>query len=164
MQKGILREHVSVLLFDVAGQRYGVEASAVREIVRAVQPTRLPSAPGVVLGLINVRGELAPLIDLRARFGLAPAPLSPSEAFVLVWSGRRLVAFRADQVHALINVARDDIEPLAARVPHARFTESAVRLPDGVLLLCDVERFLDEAERATLAEALRAAPPDEASP
>ena len=164
MQKGTLREHVLVLLFDVAGERYGVETSVVREIVRAVQPTRLPSAPGVVLGLINMRGELVPVIDLRARFGVPPVPLSPAEAFVLVWSGRRVVALRADQVHALIKVARDDIHQLATAVPHAHFTESAVRLADGVLLLCDVERFLDEAEQATLREALSAPGVDEALP
>jgi purine-binding chemotaxis protein CheW len=164
MQKGIVREHVTVLVFEVAEDRYGVEASAVQEIVRAVQAMRLPSAPAVVRGVINVRGEIVPLIDLRVRFGLPAAPLSSSEVFVLASSGRRLVAFRADRAQALIKVARDDIAQLSEAVPHARYAAGAAKLPDGVLLLCDLESFLDEAERTTLTEALVARAQAEVAP
>jgi purine-binding chemotaxis protein CheW len=152
-----------VLVFEVAGHRYGVEAGLVHEIVRAVRPARLPAAPAVVLGVINVRGTPAPLIDLRARFGLPASPLAPSDVFVLMQLGPRLVAFRADRAHALVKVPRDDIAQLRDAVPRARFAESTVMLPDGVLLICDVARFLDDAEQRTLDGALSALAASEAS-
>ena len=128
----------------------------VREIVRAVWPARLPSAPAVIAGIINVRGTVVPLVDLRARFGFAPRELSPSEVFVLVPSGARLLAFRADRVLSIERVAKERIAPMASTVPRAAYAAGTAVLPDGVLLLCDIELFLDEAERATLAGALSA--------
>lgn len=147
-------EHLSLLVFEIDGHRYGVETSRVREIVRAVWPARLPSAPAVIAGIINVRGAVVPLVDLRARFGFAPRPLSPSEVFVLVPSQARLLAFRADRVLAIERVARARIAPMTSTVPRAAYAAGTAVLPDGVLLLCDIELFLDEAERATLAGAL----------
>jgi len=149
-------EHVSVLVFEIAGHRYGIESARVQEIVRAVEPARLPRAPAVIAGVINVRGHVVPLVDLRARFGLAPAPLRPSEVFVLIPSGARLLAFRADRALALARVDRAGIAPMTTTVPRASYAAGTAVLPDGVLLLCDIELFLDEAERATLDGALRA--------
>src|SRR5689334_23103108 len=101
MQAASTREQLVVLVFEVMGHRYGVPTSVVREVLRAVQPARLPGAPAVVMGVINVRGQLAALVDLRARFGLPPAPLAASDVFVLCEPAGRLVAFRADRTEGL---------------------------------------------------------------
>ena len=64
-----------VLVFEVEGQRYGLPTADVRELVRAVTITPLPNAPAVIEGVVNVRGRVLPVLDMRARFRL-PARLS----------------------------------------------------------------------------------------
>jgi purine-binding chemotaxis protein CheW len=149
-------EHLTVLVFDIDGHRYGIDTARVREIVRAVLPARLPNAPAVIAGVLNVRGQAVPLIDLRARFGFAARALHPSEVFVLVQSEARLLAFRADAVQGMLRVQRASIAPMGETVPRAAYAAGTALLPDGLLLLCDIELFLDQAEQATLDGALDA--------
>ncbi|HEY2805346.1 MAG TPA: chemotaxis protein CheW, partial [Gemmatimonadales bacterium] len=63
-----------LLLFRCGGQVCAVEAGVVREILTATTPTRIPGAPGAVLGLVNVRGTLVPVVDAAAAVGLGSAP------------------------------------------------------------------------------------------
>src|SRR4051794_6170529 len=60
MRVGSLRDQLVVLVFEIEGHRYAIDTDSVLEIVRAVQPTRLPRAPRVITGVINARGELLP--------------------------------------------------------------------------------------------------------
>lgn len=160
------RELLTVLVFEVEGEVYGVAAERVREIVRAVLPTPLPSAPRVIAGVINYRGDPVPLIDVRARFGKPERPLAPEEAFVILQpltEGARKLALRTDRVRELIRVPHASIVPMDETAPRALYAAGTAVLPSGLLLICDVARFLDQAERMTLAGALGALA-DEASP
>ena len=152
-------EHRNVLVFEVDDESYGVDAERVQEIVRAVWPARLPAAPRVVRGVFNLRGSAVALIDLRARFGRQERELSPDEVFVVLRplpASGRLLAFRADAARALRQVPPHSIVPIEHTAPRASYAVGTALLPDGVLLLCDVERFLDEAETLTLTRALDA--------
>lgn len=151
--------HRTVLVFEVDDESYGVDAERVQEIVRAVWPARLPTAPRVVRGVFNLRGSAVALIDLRARFGRSERPLSADEFFVVLRplsESGRLLAFRADAVRDLRLVPPGSIVPIEHTAPRASYAVGTALLPDGVLLLCDVARFLDEAETLTLGRALDA--------
>jgi purine-binding chemotaxis protein CheW len=152
------RAQLSLLAFEVDGESYGVDATRVQEIVRAVLPSRLPSAPRVITGIFNLRGQVVSLIDLRARFGLGAVAVSAAELFVVLCPlhpGARLLAFRADSVPTLRTVDTSCIVPCEQTAPRSSCAAGTALLPDGLLLLCDVERFLDEAEKLTLDAALR---------
>ena len=69
--ESIAKISVEALLFELAAQRFAVALGDVIEVVRAVAIRRLPSAPAITLGIIDVRGEIIPVLDVRARFGLA---------------------------------------------------------------------------------------------
>lgn len=160
------RELLTVLVFEVEGEIYGIAAERVREIVRAVLPTPLPSAPRVIAGVINYRGVPVPLIDVRARFGKPARMLSPDEAFVILLpltAGAHGLALRTDCVRELIRVPSESLVPMRETAPRALYVAGTAMLPSGLLLICDVAGFLDEAERMTLAGALSAMA-DEASP
>jgi purine-binding chemotaxis protein CheW len=148
-------DQLVVLVFEIERHRYGIETATLSEIVRAVQPIRLPKAPAVVLGLINVRGTAVPLIDLRLRFGLAQRPVRSDEVFLLARARGRSCALRADVALELVRVPRASIVPAPERVDYLAGT--AV-LDDGLLLICDLDTFLDQAELASLDAALEAAP------
>jgi purine-binding chemotaxis protein CheW len=140
-----------VLVFEIEQHRYGVDTDAVHEIVRAVLPTRLPKAPAVVIGLVNVRGDVLPLIDLRLRFALPPRPVGVHEVFVIVSARGRRCALRADAVRELVRVPRDRITPAPERSQYAAGT--AV-LEDGLLVLCDLDAFLEQSELMVLDQVL----------
>ena len=148
---------VEALVFEVEGERYALPAEQVREVVRAVAVARLPRAPEIVQGVIDVRGELVPVLDLRARFGLPPRGVDPSEHFVVARAGERTVAIRADRAVELATVDAAALGDVRAAVPDSPYVEAAARLEDGLVLIHDLRTFLAAAEAAGLDAALAGA-------
>lgn len=146
---------LQVLVFRIDRQRYALPLRDVREVHRAVAITRLPAGPDVVEGVVNVRGELVPVLDLRRRMGLSPGHIHPGEYLIRAVAGERIVAIRADFVDGLADIDPADLLPGDQIAPHAPHVAGAARLADGVLVLHDLERFLTSPEAATLIRALR---------
>jgi purine-binding chemotaxis protein CheW len=144
-----VRTPLELLVFEVAGRRYGLPATDVREIVRAVPPVSLAGAPVVVEGVINLRGRVLPVLDLRRRLGLPARPLEHTDHFVIVRAGDRLAALRVDRAVDLVRVAAEDVDEVegVARV---------ARLPSDLVPLQDLHALLSPAETAALDRALPA--------
>lgn len=145
---------MDVLVFEVGGQRYGLPAAEVQEIVRAVTITRLPKAPPIVEGVVDVRGTLAPVLDLRARFGLPPKPAEPGDSLILARAGPRLVAVRADRALELVRVDPAELTPAHLVARRLEYVAGVARLADGLLLIHDLRTFLSMAEAQRLDEAV----------
>lgn len=143
-----------VLLFTLASQRYAVPSADVRELVRAARLTPLPRAPDVVEGLLNLRGELLPVLDLRRRFRLPPRPLSPSEHFIVTRAGHRTVVLRVDRAEGLLALEPDALDTTPQALPGVGYVAGALKLPDGLVLVHDLATFLSEAESLALDTAL----------
>jgi purine-binding chemotaxis protein CheW len=154
--ESVATEAVDLLILELDGGRYGVELGCVREVLRAVLITPLPGAPQVIEGIIDVRGEVVPVYDLRARFALPPRPLNPDDRLVLVWTGTRLAALRCDRSDAITRAPAADVEPAGMLPPKGAAIAGAARLPDGLVLIHDVAAFLDQAEALELETALEA--------
>lgn len=147
---------MDVLTFHVGVHRYAVAVSAVQEILRAVATVALPQAPPVVCGVINLRGHIVPVLDLRVRFGVPRRPIQPDENFIVLRVGSRMVALRVDRAEELLDVAQDQIAHISSVTPHTAYAEGLVALPDGLVFIADLPAFLSEAEAALLDEALDA--------
>ena len=145
-----------LLVFDLDGRLYGLSSDVVVEVVRAVAVSPLPNGPRVVTGVMNLRGRLVPVFDLRVRFGLAPLPIEPSEHFIVADAGHRRVALRVDRVMKLAVVPQADLEPTEAVVSGTEHVSGIAKLPEGIVLIHDLGAFLSEAERATLDRAMSA--------
>lgn len=143
-----------ILVFELAGERYGLFLGAVHEIVRAVAITRLPGAPKIVEGAVDVRGRVIPVLDLRARFGLPAADLSPDEHMILARAGGRMVAIRVDRATRLERVDAEQVEEPARITQPLRHIAGVATLTDGLTLIHDLETFLTQAEAEALDEAL----------
>jgi purine-binding chemotaxis protein CheW len=148
---------MDLVVFEIDGRRYGLPAADVREIVRAVTVSPLPGAPSVVEGLINVRGALVPVLDLRARFSMAAKDPSHTDHLLLSSAGTRLVAIRADRALDLAQVDPADVENPTAIVPDAQYLRGVAKLPDGLVLIHDLRTFLKDTEAVALDDALAAA-------
>jgi len=148
---------VNILHVIVRGSRFGIPAASVVELIRAVEVSPLPGAPQVVSGVINVRGKLTAVIDPAVRFGHPETPVKPSDNFVLVSIPSRTVALRVDSADDLIEISDADIETAESVSSNARRLAGVATLPDGLVVIYDPEKFLDEAESSALADALESA-------
>ncbi len=148
-----------VLVFEIGGQRYALPAADVREIVRAVAITPLPRAPAIVEGVINLRGTIVPVLDLRSRFRLPAKALEPADHLIVARAGERLVALRVDRALELVELNAADVEEARGLVPGAEYIAWVARLPENLVLIHDLRTFLSRAEAQALEEALPAAGP-----
>ena len=116
----------------------------------------LPRAPAAVLGVINVRGALVPVYDIRARFGLRPRPVRPSDTLIVVQAGGRVQALVAELVSAIVHVPGERIEQCRLATGPVPHVAGVAKLEDGSLIIYDLDGFLSDTERAELDAALDA--------
>ena len=152
---------MEILILELAGQRYGLAMDDVREVAHAVTISPLPKAPAIVEGVINVRGTVTAVLDIRGRFGHPAKPLAPGDHLVLAHAGDRDVAIRVDRAVELVALDSTDVEEATKSVPRAEYVAGVAKLPDGLVLIHDLATFLSEAEAMELDEALT---PAEAGP
>jgi purine-binding chemotaxis protein CheW len=145
-----------LVLFTLASARYGVSADDVVEIVRAVAVTPLVGAPSIVKGLIDVRGVIVPVFDLRARLGLPSHAVQPADHFILVRTPSRIAALHVEGVSDLVEIDEREMTESRAQVPSTEQIAGVATLPDGMAFIHDVATFLSQAESDSLAAAMAA--------
>jgi len=126
------------------------------EIVRAVAISPLPNAPPVIEGLIDVRGRVVPVFNLRRRFGLPSREIDVADHFILARASRRVAALHVDRALELADVDEAGVAWLADAVPTATQVAGVATMPDGLALIHDVDAFLSAAEVESLDAAMLA--------
>ena len=140
---------VQVIVFKLGNERYGVEISQVREIIKPTQITRIPNAPDFVEGVINLRGQITTIINLRKRFGMDPKPIDNDTRIIVVEYDNAVIGMMVDVVNEVKYLSKDDIEPLPNIVTarsEAKFLKGVGKLPDGLLILIDLNKVLSDEE------------------
>lgn len=145
---------MDVAIFTVAGGRYALPISRIREIVRAVAWAPLPGGPELIEGIVNIRGRLVPVLDLRRRFGHPRRPTALSDFLVIADAGTRDVALHVDDVVGVHRLPEQDLIPATDLVRRSAFVGGLAALPDGTLMIQDPTAFLAEAESDALEAAL----------
>ena len=146
-----------ILAFTLGSQAFALPLDAVQEVVRAVQIVPLPRTPSIVEGVIDVRGRLTPVLDIRTRFGLPPRALQLTDQFILAWDGPRPVCLRTEHVIGLREVEAGQLKELEEDGPTARggpYIAGVASLDDGLVLIHDLQTFLTAAEAGQLDAAL----------
>lgn len=152
----VAQELREILVFEVAGQRYGLPVADVREVLRAVPPTPLPRAPAIIEGIINVRGAVVAVLDIRQRFRRPARAVAHTDHLIVAQAGPRLVALRVDRAVELARVGAADVESAEAVLPGVDYVAQVARFPDGLVLIHDLQTFLSASEAEALDEALPA--------
>jgi purine-binding chemotaxis protein CheW len=132
------------LTFVLGGQPYAVPILAVQEIRRYAQPTTIPSVPAYVLGVMNLRGTVVPVFDLRLRFTLAEAPIDRLTVIVVVAVGPRSVGLVVDDVSKVLTIKPGELQAPPELASHIDISFIAGLVRDGAALVTvlDVERLL----------------------
>lgn len=144
-----MNEASRLVVFTLDERRFGLPLSIVERIVHVVEITPVPQAPPVVLGVINLQGQILPVFHLRERLGLPPREMQISDQLIIARSQIRTVALLADSV-----VGVEEAEATAAMAPSSGFVDGVVQSLKTLLLICDIERFLTGEEQETLDAAL----------
>jgi purine-binding chemotaxis protein CheW len=131
--------------FHVADGYYGIDVLRVQEVIREQPVTRVPLAPAVVRGLINLRGQIVMAIDLRRRFGLPERSQDAAPVNLVIRTGDSAVSLLADEIGDVIEPTPDLFEPPpdTLRGPLAGLVTGAYRLEGRLLLALEAERVID---------------------
>jgi purine-binding chemotaxis protein CheW len=152
------RRIMEVLLFELSHSTYGLWLSCVSEVARAVHPLPLPGGPDVVLGVIQIRGEVVPVFDVRSRFGKPSREAILSDHLIVAKIRKRLVALAVDKVSGITDVTADQLDDGRHLPRNLERVAGLAALESGLVLIHDLGAFLSEAEEAQLDAAVGAAP------
>ncbi len=146
-----------VLPFWLAGQHLAVPLDSVVRVLPALTYTPLPGAPDTVFGLVNVRGQLLPVVDLALRFAWPAAMLSSLwQPFIWLKTRQRELLVPVEAVEVAVSCAIEDFSATPhPQVPSAIF-RGVVRTGDGLLLIQDIEQVLSDTDEERLTAALAA--------
>ncbi len=144
-----MKESVQLVAFMLDEQRYGLRLSVVERVVRAVEVISLPSAPDIVMGVINLAGLVVPVMNVRRRFRLPEKELSLDDRLIIAKTARRTVALLVDSASSLVEVSASDVIHASDILPRIDYIEGVATLEDGMILIHDLDKFLSlEEERA----------------
>jgi purine-binding chemotaxis protein CheW len=144
-----------LVVFELAGESYGVDIGAVNTIIRMQDITHVPRAPEFVEGVINLRGSIVPVIDLRKRFRLGAFDTAKSWRIVVVETSTGLIGLMVDAVTETLSLSNDAIEPPSSLVTTAdsRYLRGVAKLDERLIILLDLEKILTDEETGSLTEA-----------
>lgn len=141
-------ERLEIVIFEVAGQRHAVAVASVQELLPAIAITPVPGSAPDYEGVINLRGVVVPVVDMRRRFGMPPRNMAISDHLIVVRSRARLVALHVDHAVELVRVDRSAVaasDPVDGQPPETggRKRPAVVQFNGGLVLLHSVEALAD---------------------
>ncbi|MHB8742662.1 MAG: chemotaxis protein CheW [Sulfuricaulis sp.] len=146
---------VQYLTFRLDGQEYGIAILKVQEIKGWDKMTPIPNSPAYVKGVLNLRGVIVPVFDLRLRFGLPEAVRDAFTVIIVVNLGGRLAGIVVDSVSDVINVSPDQkcAAPEYEGQQNREFIQGLAQVEDKLLIILDIDRMvtpetLDQSEPA----------------
>lgn len=148
------QDEQQLVVFDLSTESYGVDIGAVREIIRLQDITKVPRTPEFVEGVINLRGKVIPVVDLRKRFGLPAEAESKENRIVVVDIGAQDIGVIVDAVTEVLRIATESVEPPASVITTAdsEYLLGIAKLDSRLIILLDLEQVLTQSEHNTLQE------------
>jgi purine-binding chemotaxis protein CheW len=139
-----------LVVFELDAQHYAVPLSRVQRVVRMVEVTPLPKGPDVVLGVIDLQGDIIPVMSMRKRFGLPEPQCNLSNQLIVADTVTRSVAMVVNSVTGVVERTAEEITDAQKIVPGAQYVEGITRLEDGILFIHDLDLFLSKQEEEHL--------------
>jgi len=146
------------LTFNIENEEYGIEIKHVTEIIGIQNITDLPDMPDYVKGVINLRGKVIPVIDVRLRFGIEERDHDERTCIIVVNIDNTAVGLIVDQVSEVIDIAENDIEPppRVQKSTGSRFIQGLGKIDAAVKILLDVQKLLYEEELEQIVDVVSA--------
>jgi len=145
-----------VLVFVLGKEEYGVDILKVQEIRGYEKVTPIPAAPAYLKGVVNLRGIIVPVIDLRIKFGLADPKYDSFTVVIILRLATRVIGMVVDGVSDVVALAPSEVKPAPqlGSLVDSSFLAGLATQGDRMVLLLDIERFLSSAELNLLGQAV----------
>jgi purine-binding chemotaxis protein CheW len=150
-----MSEELKTVLFKLDERTFALHLEHVDRIVRAVEVTPLPKTPEIVLGIINVHGEIIPIVDIRKRFSLLPKKTSLTDQIVIVKTSHRKIGFFADSAEGYKQVSSGEVVHDTKIWEGIEYVDGVVRISDELVLINNLEKFLMLEEENQIDVALK---------
>jgi len=157
-REGKATEVKQLISFSVGAEEYGLELLRVKEVIRMRQITWLPKAPPCVKGIINLRGEVIPIVDLRERFGLQAQEQSAMTRVIVVEVEDRPVGMVVDSASQVVRIPSDQFDPPPTVMGEESrdFITAVGKTGEKLIIMIDVDRILSTEEIRQIAGSLGA--------
>jgi len=141
-------QELQLVSFNVGSEEFGVDILKVHEINRMTEITRVPKAPVFVEGVINLRGKIIPIIDLRKRFGMETKEKDKNTRIVVVEINEQTIGFVVDSVSEVIRMPMENIDDAPELVTgiDADYIKGVGKLENNLLILLDLEKVMSKQE------------------
>lgn len=148
-------ESVQVATFHIGSEEYGVDISQIQEIIRMVEITRVPRTPAFMEGVINLRGQLIPIVDLRARFGLERREPTKNTRIIVTDIGTKRVGIIVDSATEVLTIPLESIEepPEMIAGVGADYLQGVGKVGDRLIILLDLTMVISAPQRTELEDA-----------
>ena len=145
-------ELLQLVTFSIGEEEFGVDILKVQEIIRTMEITKVPKAPEFVEGVINLRGKVIPIIDLRKRFGLIAKDHDKNTRIIVIEISNMIVGFVVDSVSEVLRIPANTVEPPPPVVAglESEYISGVGKLQDRLLILLDLNRLLSKDEAQVL--------------
>lgn len=145
-------EVVQVVSFKLGGEEYGVDISQVQEIIRMVEITHVPRAPRFMEGVINLRGQLIPIIDLRTRFGMSRIEASKSTRIIVTEIGSKRVGIVVDSVSEVLNIPIENVEDAPEMIAGVgtEYIQGVGKMDERLIIMLDLTMVISGEEKQQL--------------
>ncbi|HKE37167.1 MAG TPA: chemotaxis protein CheW [Candidatus Baltobacteraceae bacterium] len=145
-------EVVQLVSFRLGGEEYGVNIAQVQEIIRMVEITHVPRAPRFMEGVINLRGQLIPIIDLRTRFGMSRIDPTKSTRIVVTEIGNKRVGIVVDSVSEVLNIPIENVEDAPEMVAGVgtEYIQGVGKLGERLIIMLDLTMVISTEEKQQL--------------
>ncbi len=145
-------ELLKVVSFHLGTEEYGVDITQVQEIIRMVEITHVPRAPHFMEGVINLRGQLIPIIDLRTRFGMKRTAVTKSTRIVVTEIGTKRVGIVVDSVSEVLNIPLDNVEDAPEMIAGVgtEYIQGVGKLAERLIIMLDLTMVISGEEKQQL--------------
>ena len=144
-----------VVVFQLCGQDYGVEIASVQQIIQVQSITRLPKTPNFIQGVINIRGEIIPVLDLCQRFGMLKVDTLEDSKIVIVEVSGFTVGLVVDSVSEVLRIPRENLQhppAMMGNVDVYYLQGIALREDGSLIILLELNKLLSDIEKQELVQ------------
>ncbi|MDR2668458.1 MAG: chemotaxis protein CheW, partial [Desulfovibrio sp.] len=147
-------ELLQLVTFSIGEEEFGVDILKVQEIIRTMEITKVPRAEAFVEGVINLRGKVIPIIDLRRRFGLDSKVHDKHTRIIVIEINNMIVGFVVDSVSEVLRIPAGTVEPPPPVVAgvDSEYISGVGKLQDRLLILLDLDKLLSSEVIESLAQ------------
>jgi purine-binding chemotaxis protein CheW len=144
-----------IVVFELNSESFGIDIAAVESIIKMMEITAMPQAPNFVEGVINLRGKVLPVIDLRKRFNLPQREMDKDSRIIVVSTGRTGVGMIVDGVSEVLTISDGAVEavPKITTTVDSSFITGIAKVDERLVILLDLGSVLSAQEQEKLAQA-----------